>query len=651
MVIRDINRAEIQSHTFRDRRAPTRYAPPIERIAALFIDLLILGILSAIVFAPFQKQIQINRLTDNFNEYMFYLLFGLLAVLVLGVAYQAVSVFFWGTTPGKRAFGLYVVNFWTKEKPGIWDSTVRGLFWCLDLLLILPLLSLFADAHRRPIHDKVGDTVVVTKGRYFVGPPIPMEARIVKAMTLSCYALIFICVSVFLVHEKGNDSASTDPLNFSSENVCEDVTKAFESWPQNSSGKKNKEGRMSVALAMYAVGDIEDDCLNLEALEMFRRGAGQEEMTLGYLARAFVTSEEVKLSNSYLAQVCETDEKSEACQFSKLVDLWTEKKWSEATEGFQKILPNSSDFVKVWAVKHFEKTNEFDLEIDVIESMWPHRILSEFLVSHRVVALWNLHRVDEARATLVATLDRFDEEKSIGLASWSCIQELNEGCKKETPKACRIFEQTVQEAPGILDNGLIAIAQIRHNECELQESTNYSSLKRTIPNESARRLLTALESIKDGKIQKATRELEDLISDIDSDETVLFDARRRLVGVTSDPEKLDLLAEEWKTLDSQDWGWKLLGSALFEKLRKGDRLEKALEVGQILGESDPYDLSLRKKMVTTAFRGGKNDMAWEFLVDLRDRTKGTRTPANSVNGEEFDFKKAQQELDSKFGGP
>src|SRR5690606_17801897 len=90
-------------------------------------------------------------------------------------------------------------------------------------------------------------------------------------------------------------------LSLASPLYCEEVTAAQSQWPMERGMTPN---RVSIALALFAAGIVEEGCLDQEAYFEFQNGDHHE---LAYLARAFATSEESSLSDQYLDKVCEND--------------------------------------------------------------------------------------------------------------------------------------------------------------------------------------------------------------------------------------------------------------------------------------------------------------------------------------------------------
>lgn len=84
--------------------------------------------------------------------------------LSLWVIYNAVLIAIWSTTPGKRAFGLYVVRSdGSKVSAGM--ALARSLAAIVSTLTIIGILLIVFRQDQRSLHDLICDTVVIHRRR------------------------------------------------------------------------------------------------------------------------------------------------------------------------------------------------------------------------------------------------------------------------------------------------------------------------------------------------------------------------------------------------------------------------------------------------------------------------------------------------------
>lgn len=143
-------------------------ADPWLRIAARFIDGLIIGAVNLILILPLIDDGGFGTgFSSSFN--LGYLLLSLL----IGASYEIGFVGALGGTPGKLLLGLRVVSQETGETPPGWDKA--GLRYLPSLVGLVPILGglaslaiviaslvwLFSDDYRRTVYDRVAITYVV----------------------------------------------------------------------------------------------------------------------------------------------------------------------------------------------------------------------------------------------------------------------------------------------------------------------------------------------------------------------------------------------------------------------------------------------------------------------------------------------------------
>ena len=88
----------------------------------------------------------------------------LAAFLSLWSIYNAALIAIWATTPGKRAFGLYVVRTdGSKVSAGM--ALARSLAAVVSTLTIIGILLIVFRQDKRGLHDLICDTVVIRRRR------------------------------------------------------------------------------------------------------------------------------------------------------------------------------------------------------------------------------------------------------------------------------------------------------------------------------------------------------------------------------------------------------------------------------------------------------------------------------------------------------
>lgn len=599
--------------------AAHRLAHPLDRMAAFLVDVAILFLLTSLAIAPLQKKIKAAQLINNTESLILWVLLLFLVLGTISVIYSWLMHSIFLGTVGKRLFQIQVVDVWTGRAAKSSDYFVRAVLWWFDSITALPHFAMYSDPMRRTFHDRVSNTIVVSVSRRVGLPPLATESALIKYSLLCVYMLGF----VFLVDETRmafnlvESDQESSILSMVSPVMCESVTNAQSDWPLE---KGDVASRISIALALFAAGAVDEECLNQEAFLAFR---ANENKTLAYLARAFATSDDSELSDRYLEKVCELDPDSEACEFSGLISLWTEKSWAEASEGFHRLIPNAHVFVKTWGVKHFEKVKDYASEIKLIDSLWPNEGLSEFLASHRAVALWGVDRKEESRVALQGAVENMGKSKQLGLTSWICYHELENGCGVKDVPGCQRFETLVEENPIVLSHELFALTQLRLMSC--QESPDFKDFVEGIDDENIVKLVQSVNDIKNGKVETAIRRLEQVQARAERSSVLFHDVTQRLAKLSS--EKLDEAIEHWGQSQQTDlWDWKSLGEFITTQLLEQNRHREVIQVsGRILNQN-AYSKIAKESLVVSAYELGQVGLAKKWMDSIEG--KNSRMPAS-----------------------
>jgi uncharacterized RDD family membrane protein YckC len=624
--------AEEKSETFSKWRLPTLG----DRLAAVIVDFGVLGLLSSLVLAPVTRQIYITRQVGERSDVALLYLLSMFLFVLIGIIYQTFFVWKHGATLGQKAFKIRVVHLWDDVQPNFMTALTRAIFWWLDTVLLgLPHLGVFSNAQRRPMHDRLADTIVVTVGKLnSTQPPqgwwlITGKVGVVLGFIIGSIIFGFELSGRFHQIEALEDWQE-DLANVATFDECNEVTEAKENWPEDVS-------RLSVAMALFSAEAAGSDCLETEAYRSFKNN---EELDLAYLTRAFSRNEDADLSDAYLKKVCEVASKeSETCIFSQLIESWTDKNWDAATEIFASILPKGRVFVKIWAIKHFERTKNFERELELIDQLGARRALATFLGTHRAVALWGLHHKDEARAALTATMENLESHERISLSSWFCYRELLDSCTALNSTACTSFAEDIDANSEMLAQPATAVTVLRLEECKPEHKIDYAGLIDKVPGPEAAQLITASRYMREKKFEDAVKTLKELTKE-DSEKIFSAEAQMRLVQLSNSEQDLSEVMGLWKTMDKSVWEWRRLGRSLFDRFVTLGLNSQAFSLGMQILNSDPADQDLFKNVVVAGYRAGLKQEAWTLL-----ESKAKREPAS-----EDEFPAVEANLKQEFGG-
>ncbi len=637
MVLSDPFR-EIEASVSRSHRAPL----VMDRVAAFAIDWFCFSFLAFTILAPLKRNILVARLMDHEDEFIFGYSLSLLALFCLAVLYQSVFLIWKGATPGKLILKLRVKNVWNDEPLTATTAFVRSFAWCLSCVMaFIPHLGVFTNERRRPLYDRIADTEVISLNGRYADQPTRFALQMTKVIGL--FLLIF--ASYFLVHDAysymrvsrfigdGDMDKWREELVGVSPDSCAEVENAFEEWNQSQSLT-----RLGVALALYSGNSLDSDCLTTEAFRSFQSG---EEVELAYLAKSFVHSDDADLSDEYLQKVCVEGPKTEACRFSKMIEMWADQDITKASTEFENLLKDGSIYVKVWAVKHFERIKDFAEEERVLNQLWQVKGLASFVNTHRGVAYWGLHRRDEARVAINSALSDMIGIQKLEVSSWFCYRELVDSCKSLNTPPCLSFMNSVEELPEKFPNAGHLLTYLRAQECKGGE-VNFDEVASLSPSEQGFVFVKAIEALKEDKKDVALKVLKPILFDENWDRAFKDEALRRLVQVLSLKSDFNEIVEIWSQGDKTSWEWRMQGLSLLREFLKRDDLEGAVSVGTSLAKEDGLPERDRKALVLFVYHNGDHKFAFNLV-----RRSG-RTPASAEPNQDEEYEKISYALIREF---
>lgn len=594
-----------------------------DRIAAAFVDGLILTVILGVVIAPFRKNLLYSVLNENVTSYIQNFV-AIVAICVFGfLAYQTFMVYFKGATVGKLIFKIKVVNLFTAETPSLTESFLRSFIWMVSVIpFALPFLEIFSNTQRRALHDRINDTIIVSTGKHVGRAPTRREKIVVRSFYSFFLFMFLSIVLINIINIRQEYTSMNDFLGSFTESsfVCEDVSDAQNEWPKDNG---RRESRLVVALTLFATDQIDEDCLDVEARRAFYFN---EDLHLAYLAKAFSTSNEPGLSDHYLKKVCDIDEDSDACSLTKIIILWTEKNWDEASGIFKNLEASADPIIKIWAVKHFEKNKNYYEELKAVDSLWPNPVLKGYIGTHRTIALWGLHRNDEARQAFLGTYDSVASDQKETLSAWMCDVEVEESCSQDHSTSCQIFLKHLdrEEFPIVST----ALTYIKTLSCKPEFNKALSGLTYKTQDTNLRTYIRALYEKSNKNRNTARTMFKKLLLDIDDDPQFDYEVRRQLIDLSNTESDVTVFFNEWKENESRNWYWIRLGHRISDKYFELKKYKKVAEIGDILVNIDPDSPSLKQKLLVAYFNLGQTEKLYQIVNSMKPHSDRTIASKN-----------------------
>lgn len=628
-------------------------ASPLDRLAAAIIDLsVILFPIIILLSSPIKRVLMSSVLTQN--EMLFALSLGGmgLVALVTVIAYQTLFVYFLGGTIGKKIFHLKVVNIWDDGQVSLSDAFFRSVVWTLETgLLMIPHLSVFSDSRRRPLHDRLANTMVINPSKKSVLPPNIFEVTFAKSILTSvvAIALVVLVQQLILLGKTIGDNDYLASLIGEGVELCEEVDWALETWPV--SEKSDNDSRVKVALALFAAGEASKECLKKEVA--FFQVSNKEESPVAYLGQAFVYSSDSERSNQYLQRICKVEPYSPSCAMAKIVENWSDSAWEDVDLGFTSMGVSPPIHISVWAIRHYTKQRQFDKAAGFLDQLSPQKALSGFLALYRVKVLWGLHHRNDVRVIADTAMESLPQEDRLRISTWMCRREFyNDQCEAFSRGSCRVLARDVESSAHTLMDSDVALLTVLKSQCR-NDHEEMRVLADTFLSREMKKYIDAMAH-KNADSNKSVKLLTELVTEAENSPELQLQVKMELIQI----EKKDTLLDDlkmWSTeAPSENWG--VVGAAFMRRLNQERLFDQAHKIGLKMYSEGFKDDFVLKPMAVALFHLGSSEKAWNITSLLKKRNPSpepitgraieTRGPASA--SESSDYELVERALEKKF---
>jgi uncharacterized RDD family membrane protein YckC len=554
---------------------PELLARPLDRLAAVIVDVFVMLVpVFVVLSAPFKRVLTASFILGSEPDFILQLSLMVLLAMVMLVAYQTLLHFFFQATFGKMLFDLRVKPVFGGEHLGFWACFARSCVWIVEVFPAgLPMLSVFSDPRRRTLHDRICDTVVVSRSTTAVGGPAPWERGLVRGFFAASFLFALMVggfhLARFFEHFRTEKGLMSMLERDSAE--CEAVSKYADS------GDEREHGRLQLAMSLYAAGLADRSCLEVE---LEREMAEQTPVgAISYLAQAFVNADDAEVSNSYLDQVCDESPSSIECTMSQVVSRWSEEDW-EAVETLLKSADAGSGYLEVWAVRHFMKQARYQPALEFLDRLSDHKELASFSLVQRVRALYNSYHESEATVALAQALPALSKEEGEEIGSWMCAQQLQSGCGALNGLSCKTLPSGTEISEIDFERPAAALARVMALECQDGNSLDYRTFGDSVRDQDWQTFFRAnLKQQKDDR-QGSFRLYSDVIGSTSAPDLLRVEALRRL-SQFADRAQMKKIVDLWRGFDSRE-SWIKAGNLLFARSIQHKDRDTALRVARHL---------------------------------------------------------------------
>lgn len=443
-------------------------AHPMDRFLAVFFDFSIFSPIIGFVLLPLLSMVEkVYQSSGSSLETFVYMSILIINIILLTVVFMATSLFLFSATPGKIFLKLRVVNEEGKSL-NLHQSFMRSIFWVLEFFFCgIPFLEIFSDSHRRPIHDRVARTMVITLKKTQTKVPNLQEAHLVKQIlmlsSLAFASCILILSSSFQnLAEKGEfKKAELAEAGY----LCDAVT-------QNT---KKEESRILKATTLFLAEEIPKECLLSEVDFVFWRPLPVER-DWAYLARAFISSDNKKIKEEYLNRVCDEDSHGLACQFAQYEANPKTQKLETLVERAENNDEKNLVHLKL-AVESYESGNYISAEKS-FRQIASASGLEAFALKGVMKTLWALNKKETSLGVYLATFPQLRPEEKIEISAWSCHEQVDLDCSSKLRSSCQDLRDQFSNEKYVSEpqaDSYVALAFIRDTECRKNEKQNWKS--------------------------------------------------------------------------------------------------------------------------------------------------------------------------------
>jgi hypothetical protein len=422
-------------------------------------------------------------------------------------------------------------------------------------------------------------------------------------LVIAANAIVFF--SMFILLDKSHQSYYASILS-PEEYVCDDVTVGLETWIQDG----NPGERIDVSLAMYSADLIDKECLEMEAQ---RSVAFEEDMDKAYLAKAFVYEENYEISNKYLEEVCKINEEGEACLITKVMNLWNENKWDEASD-LLKTNEAKKSFSSVWAIKHFDKIQEFEESLQIISQMFPNRILGDFLSQHKTLALKGLELNQQNDLLFETVYQQLSSKDRIDFLARSCYRDLAHVCGKKV-KSCQLLVKS-DDVPFYLDEeSMLVVSYIKAARCSQADLDDViADFKNRIEDPKLQLYMAAQKAESLNKDSVSKEIYKSIVQNSESTSIVNVEARLRLLELVSSDSDINEQFKLWQQDEKKSPYYKMIGVQFLNKLLAMNKYKESLIVANKLKDFNSLSKEARENLVIAFYENGKLSEAKKYLT-------------------------------------
>lgn len=348
-------------------------ASPKDRIAAYILDCVLVLPLVQLFQAPVKKWILESVLFNEALSASYFRVINLIIFIVVFIAYYTAMTYWRGQTVGKIFFRIRVISY--VGSLSLAAAFLRSISIFGEFLAFgLPFFSMFSHPLRRPMHDRLADTLVISVHNP-VGIPDRRE-KIKVAVLTTTLGLLFASMGLMYstLYFQSPSSESETPSR------CDAMATA--------------ENGLDSALELFLAKEIDAKCLREEARDHLWK---RENLPIAQFAMAIAVSEDQKLSDDYLSSICREESDHYLCDFSKWLVRFAHRAEIDIVQ-LESIIhrPRVDNFAKILALGFLRSEGQYEKMEVVLRTMQKTKEVEPLMSSMTLISLLGQFKWDEA---------------------------------------------------------------------------------------------------------------------------------------------------------------------------------------------------------------------------------------------------------------
>lgn len=414
-----------------------------DRLLAFAFDLCLWAPVSLLLTKPLWRDFQYHHMmSPGSTEATIFFGFGLLIALLFMVVVQTLCVWKWGATPGKKIFKLEVVSL-SGHRLTLGAALTRAVTQVFEVAcLCLPFLEVVSHRERRPWHDRLAESRVITRKQQAFEGPHALETRFFRNLYwgFGLSMLILAFGSMLQMHRQVKLGAMKRADLEDSGYLCEQKTPAAPA----REGVLSSQARLDFALAQFEAGALDRDCLEAEA-DFAIWTQAEELLPWAHLIRGVLRQNQGLDSAgdvdtaSYFSKACvggEDGDSSVLCELSSYFQGHLNTPLTDASWTGQ-----------VAQLKQAVERGQFDeVEVLAAKTVWPGALAS-YVQDLSLKSLYLKNAQVEFESGLKLLTPAMSSDRKWATQAWACFSETTKDCgRKASPLACRNLRHQLETA-------------------------------------------------------------------------------------------------------------------------------------------------------------------------------------------------------------